>query len=226
MYSKISFQITTSGVNNKPLIYHLTSPCWSFSNCFCWTWETKSTKFCLAHCKSISQTSYKLLSPNNLCLFFFISWVQKTSLIWGFLSQPIANSCLCLSHWLQHSNTYKQCQVSLFAPKGPLFWLSLQNWTEGTIYFLMTGMPSHTTSVSCSLNLHYLRIFGKNPNGNGSCNCSITACEKWKGSQGWSNPTALQILHPLPWQEEGGWQRRVQDLWSALSSYFTIATPL
>ena len=53
-------------------------------------------------------------------------------------------------------------------------------------------MLSHTISFSLSLNLHYLRIFNKDPNANRLYNHSIGACEKWKGLQRSFNPLALR----------------------------------
>ena len=82
-------------------------------------------------------------------------------------------------------------------------------------------MLSHTISFSLSLNLHYLRIFNKDPNANRLYNHSIRACEKGKGLQRSFNPLALQIFSH--YQDRRQMIR--QDLGWVFTSYLTITMP-
>ena len=84
---------------------------------------------------------------------------------------------------------------------------------------LRTKWKVHLLSVS--LNLHYLRIFNKDPNANRLYNHSIRACEKGKGLQRSFNPLALQIFSH--YQDRRQMIR--QDLGWVFTSYLTITMP-
>lgn len=145
--------------HNKLLIYLLTNWWWN-EVIFTDPWKPSQWRSCLLHCKSNSQTSYKLLAPISFFFFYFLIPEELGNRSFP-TSRLLSLPFVIHTHrqWLSlvialataSPNLPKQGKVSQLPLKRPLSWLSQVN--RSGLFLADTSMPSHTASFPLSLNI-------------------------------------------------------------------------